>query len=135
LREFENSDMHPDLAVTFVTIGSQKKADAFCRQHEATARCIGDEDKRTYRAMGFGNYNLLRLLTDRDLGRRRAENSAVGFSQNWRATKLADSAQLPGAAAIDGTGIIRWLYRGRHPGDLPPMAEMIERSRTCLTSG
>jgi hypothetical protein len=46
---------------------------------------------------------------------------------------LRDSAQLPGAAAIDGAGIVRWIYRGRHPGDLPPMAEMIERARAAIS--
>jgi hypothetical protein len=134
LREFETTDPHTDLEVTFVTIGPQEKADAFCRRHGATAKCIGDEDKRTYRAMGFGDFNLLKLFTDPDLKRRRAENKAAGFSQNWRATRLQDGAQLPGAAAIDGAGVVRWVHQGRHPGDLPPMAEMIARSRSALSS-
>ncbi|MBV8373868.1 MAG: hypothetical protein JO302_00005 [Candidatus Eremiobacteraeota bacterium] len=134
MREFEKTDAHPDLSLTFVTIGSQEKAGAFCRAHHATARCLGDEDKRTYRAMGFGDFNLLKLFTDRDLGRRRAENSAAGFSQNWRATKLRDGAQLPGAAAIDAAGIVRWIHRGRHPGDLPAIAEMIACARSALVA-
>jgi AhpC/TSA antioxidant enzyme len=132
LRELEKTDPHPDLAVTFVTIGPQEKAEAFCKQHGATAPCIGDDGKRTYQAMGLGDFNLLKLFTDRDLGRRRAENSAAGFSQNWRATRLRDIAQLPGAVAIDNGGIVRWIHRGRHPGDLPPMTEMVEKSRAAM---
>lgn len=78
--------------------------------------------------MGLEQYNLLKLFTDPELKKRRAENKAAGFSQNWAATKLADGAQLPGAAIIDADGTIRWLHRGVHPGDLPPMREMLERA-------
>ena len=116
------------MSVRFITIGSQAKAEEFCGQQGAAALCIGDEDKRTYRAMGLENYNLLKLFSDRALKKRRAENKAAGFSQNWGATKLADGAQLPGAALVDSGGTIRWLYRGVHPGDLPTIADMLARA-------
>jgi hypothetical protein len=132
LRELDRTGDRADLRVVFVTIGAQEKADAFCRQHGATARCIGDEDKSSYRAMGFADFTLLGFFTHHDLKKRRSENRAAGFSQNWRATKLRDGRQLPGAAAVDATGILRWIHRGRHPGDLPPMAEMIGRAREAL---
>ena len=60
------------------------------------AYCIGDPDKRTYAAMGLEQYNLLKLFTDPALKKRRAENKAAGYAQNWAATKLQDGAQLPG---------------------------------------
>jgi hypothetical protein len=132
LRELELADPHPDVAVRFITIGSQAKAEAFCGPLGAGVLCIGDVDKHTYRAIGLENYNLLRLLTDPALGKRRAENSKAGFSQNWGATKLKDSAQLPGAALIDSSGAIRWIHRGSHPGDLPPMREMLGVARDVL---
>jgi alkyl-hydroperoxide reductase/thiol specific antioxidant family protein len=134
LREFELSDRHDDIAVRFITIGSQAKAEEFCGQKRAESLCIGDDDKRTYRAMGLEGYNLLKLLTDPPLRKRRAENKAAGFSQNWGATKLRDSAQLPGAAAVDSEGIIRWVHRGTHPGDLPPIREMLGLARDALAS-
>jgi hypothetical protein len=129
LREFDEEKHGRRIAVRFITIGSQAKANEFCGQQAAASLCIGDEDKRTYRAMGLESFNLLKLFTDPELKKRRAENKAAGFSQNWGATKIQDSAQLPGAAIIDDSGIIRWLYRGTHPGDLPPMREMLERVR------
>lgn len=110
----------------FITIGSQAKAQAFCSEHGAADLCIGDSDKNTYRSMGLTNFNLLNLFTDFALRARRAENKAAGFGQNWGATKLQDSAQLPGAAIVDASGTLRWIYRGRHPGDLPPMRTMLE---------
>ncbi len=113
----------------FIAIGSQSKAEQFCAQHDSADICIGDEDKRTYRAMGLEQYNLMKLFTDPALKRRRAENKAAGFSQNWAETKIRDGAQLPGAAIVDAGGIVRWIHRGAHPGDLPPMSEMLERAR------
>lgn len=118
--------------VRFVTIGSQAKAEEFCGQHGMAAYCIGDADKSTYAAMGLEQYNLLKLFTDPALKKRRAENKAAGFSQNWGATKLGDGAQLPGAAIVDADGTVRWIHRGEHPGDLPPISEMLDRARELL---
>jgi hypothetical protein len=78
--------------------------------------------------MGLDNFNLLKLFTDPALKKRRTENKVAGFSQNWGATKLGDSAQLPGALIVDASGRILWLHRGVHPGDLPPMADMLARA-------
>jgi hypothetical protein len=134
LREFDEQHPGRTLAVRFITIGSQAKAEAFCAPQIASQLCIGDEDKRTYRAMGLESYNFLRLFSDRALQRRHAENKAAGFSQNWSATKLADGAQLPGAAIVDARGVIRWLHRGAHPGDLPPMSAMLERAQALAAT-
>jgi hypothetical protein len=134
LREYRQA--HPDdaLAVRFVTIGSQAKAAEFCGAQGAADLCIGDEDKRSYRAMGLEQYNLLKLFTDPALTKRRKENARAGFKQNWGATKIQDGAQLPGAAVVDANGTIRWVYRGQHPGDLPPMSEMLTKAHEVLGS-
>ncbi len=132
MREIETTDPHRDLAVGFVTIGPQQKADAFCSAHGATARCVGDEDCRSYRAMGLERFAPLGFLTDSALKKRRAENRAAGFAQNWKATVLRDAAQLPGAAAFDAEGRLRWIYRGSHPGDLPTMREMLAHAREAI---
>lgn len=132
MRELDEKQPGRSVAVRFVTIGSQAKAEEFCAQQNAAPLCIGDEDKRTYRAMGFDNFNLLKLFTDPALRKRRAENKAAGFNQNWAATRIEDGAQLPGAAIVDATGTIRWVHRGAHPGDLPPMADMLERARELV---
>ena len=95
-------------------------------------RCIGDPDKASYRAMGFENFNLLKLFTDPALKKRRAENAAAGFAQDWGATKMSDGAQLPGAAIVDAAGTLCWIYRGTHPGDLPPMTEMLARAKAVV---
>ena len=132
MRDLDHDEKADGIAVRFITIGSQEKAEEFCGQQGAAAWCIGDEDKRTYRAMGLEEYKLLKLFTDPALRKRRAENKAAGFSQNWKATRLQDGAQLPGAAIVDATGVIRWVYRGTHPGDLPPMNEMFDRAHQSI---
>jgi hypothetical protein len=129
LREFDQTHPSGHLTVRFITIGSQAKAEEFCGLQNAAKLCIGDEDKSTYRAMGLESYNLLKLFTDPALKKRRLENKAAGFSQDWGATKLADGAQLPGAAIVDASGTILWVYRGEHPGDMPPMQEMLARAQ------
>jgi hypothetical protein len=135
LRESDYNAATSGFAVRFVTIGSQEKAEEFCGRQESAALCVGDETKASYGAMGLENYNLLKLFTDPALKARRKENAAAGFSQDWRATKMSDGAQLPGAAIVDANGKLAWIYRGAHPGDLPPMSEMLERATTVLSKG
>jgi hypothetical protein len=126
LRELDSEFEAIGVPVRFIVIGNAEKVATFCGEHDMADYCIADETKATYAAMGFGKYNLLRLLSDKALATRRRENKAAGFSQNWRATLLKDAADLPGAALIDASGSIAWIHRGKHPGDLPPMREMLE---------
>ncbi len=135
MRESDYDAAKSSFAVRFVTIGSQEKAEEFCGRQESSALCVGDETKASYVAMGLENYNLLKLFTDSALKARRKENAAAGFSQDWRATKMSDGAQLPGAAIVDANGTLAWIYRGTHPGDLPPASEMLERATTLLSKG
>lgn len=131
MRELDPAFAALGVAVRFVVIGDREKADQFCGQYGAADRCMADPDKTSYAAMGLENFNLLKLFTDPALKARRKENNAGGFKQNWAATKLKDSAQLPGAALIDRAGIVRWIYRGKHPGDLPAMSAMLDVVRSA----
>ncbi len=115
----------------FVVIGDMTKTRRYCDPYGMSSRCIPDPNKETYAAMGFGQYNLLRLFSDHALKERHRENRAAGFHQSWAATRLRDSAQLPGAAIIDKQGTIAWRHAGAHPGDLPSMREMLEIARAA----
>ena len=86
----------------------------------------------TYVAMGLDDFDLTRLKTDAALVARRNENEAAGFRQDWDATRIEDAARNPGAVAIDANGVIRYLYRGVHPGDLPPMSALLEAARLAF---
>ncbi|MBV8074025.1 MAG: AhpC/TSA family protein [Candidatus Eremiobacteraeota bacterium] len=133
MRELEGEFERARINVRFVVIGSPELAAEFCGRFGDPARCIADPEKRTYAAMGLENYALWKLPFDPALRRRRAENKAAGFRQNWRATRIENAAQLPGAALFDADGLVRWTHRGTHPGDLPPMAEMLATARAALS--
>jgi hypothetical protein len=134
LREFDRENGGERIAVRFVAIGSQERVERFCGEWGAAELCVGDPHQASYRAMGLRNLNLFKLFTDADLKRRGEENHAAGFRQNWRETRPSDGARLPGAAVIDATGIVRWVRRGKHPGDLLPMAEMLRIASGVLST-
>ncbi len=117
----------------FVGIGDRAKVDEFCGRFNPAAQCIADETKATYAAMGLGDYDLSRLQIDAALQVRRKEANASGFRLNMEATIMDDATQLPGAAVIDREGIVRWIYRGIHPGDLPHMRDMLDATRAALS--
>jgi predicted amidohydrolase len=66
-------------------------------------------------------------MAPKALRRRRKEASAAGCSVSLSGTlqKHSDILQLPGAALIARGGEIIWVYRGTHPGDLPPPHELL----------
>ncbi len=133
MREFDEDFSALDVAVRFVGIGDRAKVDEFCGRFNPAARCIADETKASYAAMGFGDYDLSRLQTDPALQIRRKEANASGFRLNMEATIMDDATQLPGAAVIDRDGIVRWIYRGIHPADLPQMRVMFDATRAFLS--
>jgi hypothetical protein len=48
------------------------------------------------------------------------------------APPMNEAAPRPGAAVLDADGVVRWVHRGSHSGDLPPMREMFDRARIVL---
>ncbi len=133
MREFAPDFAASGVDVRFVGIGDRAKVDEFCGRFNPDATCLADETKATYAAMGFGQYDLSRLQTDPPLQSRRKEANAAGFRLNMDATIMDDATQLPGAAVVDRSGIVRWLYRGVHPADLPHVRVMLEATRAALT--
>ena len=132
MREVDPEFAASGIAVRFVTIGSQEKAAEFCARHNPDAVCIGDADMHTYKAMGFGDFDLTKLKTTPELVARRDENDAAGFRQDWDATRIEDAAQNPGAAVLDAAGVVRWVHAGWHPGDLPPMRALLAAAKDAL---
>ena len=134
MREFDREHADERIAVRFVAIGTQERVERFCAEWDAAPLCVGDPRQASYRAMGFGNLNVFKLFTDADLKRRGEENNAAGFRQKWSETRPQDGARLPGAAVIDADGIVRWIRRGKHPGDLLAMNEMLRIASGVLAT-
>ncbi|GAC1581535.1 MAG: hypothetical protein NVS3B7_16650 [Candidatus Elarobacter sp.] len=133
MREVDHEFERLGVAVRCITIGSQEKADDFCARHNPSATCIGDPDMHTYKAMGLSDFDLSKLQTTPELVARRNENESAGFRQDWAATRIEDAARNPGAAFLDAEGVIRWLHRGWHPGDLPPMRTLLEQTTAVVS--
>jgi hypothetical protein len=133
LREFDKDFAALNVAVRFIGIGDRAKVEGFCARFNPAAMCLADESKASYAAMGFGAYDLSRLQTDTALQIRRKEANESGFHLNMEATIMTDATQLAGAAVVDEHGIIRWMYRGVHPGDLPHIRVMLDATRTALS--
>jgi hypothetical protein len=134
LREFDREHAGARISVRFVAIGSQERVERFCAEWDAAPLCVGDPRQISYRAMGLANLNVFKLFTDPEFKRRGEENQAAGFRQKWRETRPQDGARLPGAAVIDAHGIVRWIRRGKHPGDLLPMEEMLRVASGVLAT-
>ena len=108
--------------------GDKKEAKEFCGALGAETLCIADPLRRSYQMMGFERAPLTSVLfPSKELKERRREVRAKGFKQDWKNTfrRNGDALQLPGAALIDRSGIVRWIYRGSHTGDLPPVTTLL----------
>ena len=116
------------VALACIVQGTAEEAARFCGRHGVEAICIPDPEKASYKAMGFGRASLKELLfATPDLKRRRAEAKAAGCSNKLEGArqKHSDIFQLPGAALVAPGGVVLWLHRGKHTGDLPLPAELM----------
>lgn len=89
--------------------------------HTPNLVCVADPERQTHRALGLVRMSLWKLLTSRDLFRRRSQAAAAGHRQNWKRTlaRESDGLLLPAAVLVGPGGRILWVHRGEHAGDLP----------------
>jgi hypothetical protein len=114
--------------VACVVQGTASETKRFCGRHGVAGICIGDPGRESYRLMSLERTSWWRILmAPTGLRCRRKEASAAGCSVSLSGTlqKHSDVLQLPGAALIMRGGEIIWIYRGTHPGDLPPAHELL----------
>jgi hypothetical protein len=104
-----------------VAQGTAAEAERYCAALGVTYRCLGDPQRDSYRAFGLPRGGFKEILLDP----MRAGNQAVrkGFKIGIRDSlrRHSDWFQLPGVAIVDRAGQLRYLYRSRHAGDLPPI--------------
>jgi hypothetical protein len=108
-----------------VAQGTAAEAERFCRQLGTSYPCLGDPGKDSYRAFGLPRAGWREMI----LEPMRAGNKALrrGHSVSIRGSlmKHSDWFQLPGVAIVDRAGIVRYLYRSRHAGDLPEISDVL----------
>ena len=116
------------LGAEIVAIGQGSPAEAAeqCRRLGVSFHCLGDPDKTSYRAFALPRGGWKEIVLDPI----RAGNQAVrsGHRVNLRGSLLRESDwfQLPGVAIVDRRGIVRYLHRSRHAGDIPPICALID---------
>ena len=110
-----------------VAIGQGTAAEAadVCGRMGVAYPCLGDPEKASYRAYGLPRGGWREILLDPML----AGNQAVrqGHRVSIRGSLMAHSDwfQLPGVAIVDRAGVVRYLHRARHSGDVPAPAAVL----------
>ena len=137
MREQRSGFDAAELRVACVVQGTADDVRRFCGRHGVEDLCVPDPAKGSYRAMGLERTSWGALVRpSAELKRRRGEAQASGCGVSLRGTfrKHSDILQLPGAALVARGGEILWLHRGTHPGDLAPVARLLEVARGHLGS-
>jgi hypothetical protein len=96
-----------------------------CEQIGISFPCLGDPEKTSYRAFGLRRAGWREIV----LEPMRAGSEAVkkGYRVSIRGSLMphSDWFQLPGVAIVDRGGIVRWLHRAQHSGDIPAPATVL----------
>jgi peroxiredoxin len=105
--------------------GTAEEAARVCEGMGVTFPCLGDPVKASYRAFGLRRAGWREIVLDP----MRAGNQAMqkGYRVSIRGSLMrhSDWFQLPGVAIVDREGIVRYLHRARHSGDIPSPATVI----------
>jgi peroxiredoxin len=102
--------------------GTGGEVERFCRRFGATFTCLGDPERRSYRAFGLPRAGLRETLLD---PLRAGPFWGIHLSVRGAFLRASDWGQLPGLAVVDQSGVIRYLHRSRHAGDLPPASAVL----------
>ncbi len=122
---------HPEIQqhgaqVVAIAQGTAAEAERFCDKLGVTYPCVGDPGKATYRAFGLPRGGLREMLIEPMRAGNEAMHKGYKISLRGSLMRHSDWFQLPGLAVVDRAGIIRYLHRSRHAGDLPPTARVME---------
>src|SRR5512132_2191024 len=115
----------PGAAVVAIGQATADAAARVCARMGVTFPCLGDPDKASYRAFGLRRASWREIVLDP----MRAGNEAMkkGYRVSIRGSLMphSDWFQLPGVAIVDRAGIVRWLHRAQHSGDIPAPATVL----------
>jgi hypothetical protein len=112
--------------VVAVGQGTGEEAARFCHDLAVEFPCMGDPEKRAYRAFelsrdGWWNVTFKPFLEDPVLAWSRIRHASLKGSM----MRHTDVLQLGGVAIVDRQGIVRFLHRSTRTDDLPDTADVI----------
>jgi peroxiredoxin len=107
--------------------GQGDYAARFCEQLETGFPCLGDPERRGYRALGllrssWWGVTAQPFLQDPVAGFRRIRDADLRAAM----LKESDVLQLGGVVIVDREGTVRYLHRSQDPSDLPPTQELLD---------
>ena len=117
------------LGAGLVAVGQGMGEDAaeVCGELEIDYPCLGDPERRGYRALGLGRASWWGItagpmLENPGLGLRRLAYANLRRS----ASPHSDVRQLPGVVIVDTAGVLRYLHRAITTDDLPRAGALLE---------
>lgn len=114
-------DEFGDATTVVVTFARPRVLGGYRRRFADPLTVVSDEDRRLYRALGFGRGSILRVW-----GWRALAAYARLIRKGHRLEKTDDDTlQLGGNAVIDADGAIAWIYAGAGPDDRPSVDEIL----------
>jgi hypothetical protein len=123
-RELETVAAH-GAQVVAIAQGTAEEARRACGGMGVTFPCLGDPGKASYAAYGLRRAGWREMLVDPI--REGSQAMKAGYRVSLRGSLMphSDWFQLPGVAIVDRAGIVRYLHRARHSGDIPAPADVI----------
>ncbi len=117
-----------DSEIVVVTFARPRVLPGYRRRFADPFTVVSDEERSTYRALGFGRGSFWRIW-----GWKSAKKYVELLRQGKKLEKPADSAdtrQLGGNAVVGRDGRLAWIYAGAGPDDRPTVDELIEVVRS-----
>ena len=105
--------------------GTAEETAEFRRAAGVTFPCVGDPAKRSYEAYGLGRGNVWQIFVEPILPGIQTLWAGYRFDVRGTLRPHSDWYQLPGVAIVDTDGVVRYLHRGHHPGDIPSPADLL----------
>src|SRR5262245_46789293 len=111
--------------------GTAEEAARECERIGVTFSCLGHAEEVSYRAFGLRRPGWRETVLDPIRAGSEAMQKGHRVSIRGSLMRHSDWFQLPGVAIVDRDGIVRWLHRARHSGDVPSPATVLEALAAC----
>jgi len=114
--------------------GTADEAGRICAQMGVDYPCLGDPEKASYRAYGLRRGGWREIVLDPMRAGNEAMRKGHRVSLRGSLMRHADWFQLPGVAIVDRAGIVRYLHRAAHSGDIPSPGRVLLALRDVAVS-
>ena len=127
----DRQDELGDSEIVVVTFANPRVLAGYRKRFADLFTVVSDEDRLTYRALGFGRGSFWRIW-----GWKSAKKYVELLRKGHKLEKTtADTRQLGGNAVVDRDGRLAWIYAGAGPDDRPTVDELVDAVRSLNGEG